>query len=165
MENKFNAPFLTAILAVMIFTSCSPKVSVQATPETTIREKLFANDINSRVLRSFYNTYGELPDAKWVKTKGGFAVSFKTNNINHTIHYQMNGVMYSRIRYYFEKQLPPQVRHLVRSNFYDYTITHVTEVYKDDITAFYVKVEDPSTIKTIKIVDEEWEVVEKLAKR
>jgi hypothetical protein len=54
---------------------------------------------------------------------------------------------------------------LVKSHFYDYAITYVTEVHKNDATAFYVIVEDASTIKTIKIVEDEWEVVKSMVKR
>jgi hypothetical protein len=175
MKKKLNAPMLAILFAIMTITACTRKLAVQSTPNTDTAgfaqtnkaavNPIYTNNINARVLRSFHDSYGEVPDAKWVKSDNGFAVVFKDNGMNKTIYYKLNGSVDTEIFYYTEDKLPKQVRHLVKSHFYDYAITYVTEVRKNDAIAFYVKIEDASTIKTLKIVEEEWEVAETLIKR
>jgi hypothetical protein len=175
MKKKSNALLLAVLFAIMIITACTRKLVVQSAykPDSAgimqannaADNPIYINNVNANVLRSFYNTYGEIHDTKWFKSDDGFGVMFKHNGMNKTTYYKLNGLVDTEIFYYSEDQLPKQVRHLVKSHFYDYAITYVTEVHKNDAIAFYVKIEDTSTIKTIKIVDEEWEVAETLVKR
>ena len=53
----------------------------------------------------------------------------------------------------------------VKSNFYDYSIIQVTEVHKGDATCFFVKIEDKAFVKTIKVIGEEWSLVEEIIKQ
>jgi hypothetical protein len=171
MKKTLNLPLLVAFFAIVTFTACTRKLAVQSAPSadvagfTQAANHIYTNNINARVLRSFQDSYGEVPDAKWFKADEGFGVIFKHNGINKTIYYNLNGSVNTEILYYAEDQLPKEVRHLVKSHFYDYAITYVTEVHKNGATAFYVKVEDAHSIKTVKVVEEEWEVTETLVKR
>jgi len=172
MKNKLSAPLLAVLFALLTSAACTRKLAVQSTFNAGSPDVAQVNIsdekpvyANAAVLRSFYKTYGEISDAKWFKSATGFGVKFKYNGINKTVYYTLHGLVDTEILYYSENGLPPQIRHLVKSHFYDYAITYVTEVHKNDATAFYVKVEDASTIKTIKIVEDEWEVVENMVKR
>jgi hypothetical protein len=171
MKNKFSAPLLAALF-VLLTSACTRKLAVQSAFKADLPDVVQVNNSagkpvypNAAVLRSFYKAYGEITDTRWFKSATGFGVKFKYNGINKTVYYTVHGLVDTEILYYSEKELPPQIRHLVKSHFYDYAITYVTEVHKNDAIAFYVKVEDKSTIKTIKIVEDEWEVVEDIVKR
>ena len=175
MKNKLSTPLLAALFVIITGASCSPKMTMQsdgyessaAIPglNQDVRYPLHTNDINAKVIRSFIRTFGEVPGAKWYRSGNNFRVTFVNNEMNHTVYYKQNGMMDAKILTYSEDRLPPQVRHLVKSRFYDFAISHVTEVHKSGATAFYVKVEDHTVIKTVKIVEEEWEVVESITKR
>ena len=123
------------------------------------------NDVNGKVLRSFYRSFGEKPDAKWAKTDNGFVVHFKDSNISTNVYFRNNGAIEYRVNYYSEDQLPASVRHTVRSNFYDYSIRQVSEVHKDGDVSYFVKVEDKLSVKTIRVVEQEWQVVEEITKQ
>jgi hypothetical protein len=171
MKNKLNVPLLAALFALLTSVACTRKLSVQSAFKNDSPDFAQVNNSagkpvypNAAVIRSFYKTYGELTDVKWFKSATGFGVKFKYNGIKKTVYYTLHGLVDTEILYYSEDELPPQIRHLVKSHFYDYAITYVTEVHKNDAIAFYVKVEDKSTIKTIKIVEYEWEVVENIVK-
>jgi len=123
------------------------------------------SEVNSKILKNFYRSYGEKPGAKWSKTDNGFAVSFKNNNMNTNVYYKNSGSVEYKINYYFEDQLPKDVRHIVKSNFYDYSITQVSEVHKNGSIGYFVKIEDKYFIKTVRVLNEEWEVVESLVKK
>ena len=123
------------------------------------------SEVNAKILKNFYRSYGEKPGAKWFRTENGFVVSFKSDNIKTNVYYKNTGSVDYKINYYFEEQLPKDVRQLIKSNFYDYSITQVSEVQKDGSTGYFVKIEDKNSIKTIRVINEEWEVVESLVKK
>jgi hypothetical protein len=172
MNNKLSAPLLVALLVLLTSAACTRKLALQSTTIADSPGFVQINESaekpvypNAAVIRNFYKAYGELTDAKWFKSATGFGVKFKYNGVKKTIYYTLHGLVDTEILYYSEDGLPPQIRHLVKSHFYDYAITYVTEVHKNDATAFYVIVEDASTIKTIKIVEDEWEVVKTMVKK
>ena len=125
----------------------------------------YVNQVNSKVVRSFHKTYGEVQDAKWSKTGNGYAVSFKNDGLVNNVFYKKSGTVEYKIKYYFEDKLPADVRHLVKSNFYDYSITLVSEVLKNNATGYFVKIESKNAIKTVRVIGEEFEVVEDLVKK
>ena len=131
--------------------SCSSIMLAQDPPQQV-------NQVSSKVLRSFNKMYGEVPTAKWVRTSTGYAVSFSRTEINTLVHYARNGTRVSWLLSYGEDQLSPAIRRLVKSSFYDYTITHVSELHSNDAMVYHVLLEDKTTIKTIKISEGEWEI-------
>jgi hypothetical protein len=172
MENKLTVLLPATLLALLTVTACTRNMAVHSASKADSTNVAQINggiggrvNVNTKVLRSFFKTYGEMPGTKWFKSANGFGVMFKDNGMNKTIYYKLDGLVDTEILYYSEDRLPAQVRHFVKSRFYDYAITYVTEVHKNGATAFYVKVEDASTIKTLKIVEGEWEEVESLVKR
>ena len=122
-------------------------------------------DVNTKVLRVFNKTYGEKPGANWSKTDGGFAVSFRNGDMKTNVYYKNNGIVDYKINYYFEDQMPQNIRQLVRSNFSDYTVTQVSEVHRNNSIGYFVKIEDKYYVKTVRVVDEEFEVIETLIKK
>jgi hypothetical protein len=125
---------------------------------------LVVDQVTPKVLRAFYKTYGELSNVRWWKSDDGYAASFKLKGITNTIYYQRSGLVDASIHFYFEEQLAAPVKSRVNSLFPNYSITNVTEVQKGGITAFYVKIHDATTIKTVKLVGGEWVLFENLVK-
>jgi hypothetical protein len=176
MKNNVNA-FVAAIFFLLVTsTACSKKMTVESTYHAlqagktmdteTADDVIRTNDVNAKVMRSFYHTYGDVNGTVWTKAASGFKVTFQMNNMTHTIYYRKNGAEDGALHYYNSPdQLVPSVRNLVQSNFIHYVLTNVIEVQKNGITAYYVKVQDATTIKTVKVVDEAWEVIETLVKR
>jgi hypothetical protein len=68
------------------------------------------------------------------------------------------------IRYYNEEKLPREVRHLVKSNYYDFSIYHVSEFRSNGKTAYVVVLEDKTSWKKIKVVDSEFEIIGEFSK-
>jgi hypothetical protein len=126
---------------------------------------LAVNEVSMKVLQSFYRTYGDIPNVRWFKSANGFAASFKLKGISNTVYYKRGGWVDASIHYYFEEQLAAPVKSRVNSLFANYSISNVTEVQKNGITAFYVKIQDATTIKIVKLIGDDWELVENLVKR
>ncbi len=125
----------------------------------------YINNVNGKVLKSFYRSFGDQPGAKWFQSGKGYTVFFKDSFMSANIYFKRNGTIEYRIYTYSEDILANSVRHIVKTHFYDYAIILVTEVHKNESKSFFVKVEDNTTIKTVKVEGEEWEVVEELKKQ
>src|SRR6266496_5267698 len=62
--------------------------------------------------------------------------------------------------YYDEKKLLRQIRDIVKSVYYDYTIISVAEVYFDDQPVYIVYIQDETHLKTIGVYDGEMQEVQ-----
>jgi len=119
-----------------------------------------------KAAKTFSRDYKNITDAKWFKLSKGFAVvHFTKDDIKTMILYNKRGTPETMFRYYSEDKLAFEIRHLVKSNYYDYSIFNVIEAHIGDKISYLVKMEDKTSWKTIKVVDGEMEVVEEYAKR
>ena len=101
-----------------------------------------------------------------VRTPNGMtAAIFTSNGIRMFEYYDKNGDFEYSLHYYKEDKLPRDVRHVVRSRFYDFSIYQVTEVKRNNKIAYVIKLEDKAIWKTIKVVDGEIEEIDELIKR
>jgi hypothetical protein len=133
-------------------------------PTENESESVSINEIDKRAVKSFNKAYGNISGARWFRADKGYGVSFKENEIRTTIFYSKNGAEESRINYYAEEKLPVHVRTLLKSNFPDFTISHVAEVNKKEVVSHVVTLQYKNTIKKVKVIDNEWEVMETLVK-
>ena len=123
------------------------------------------NGINTNALRNFIRKYENVSNAKWFQSANGFFVAyFVRDDIASWVFYNKRGDYERMIRSYNEEKLPADVRHLVKSTYYDFTIYYVTEINSDRKTAYHVKMADKTSWKTIKIVDGEMEITEEYIK-
>jgi len=123
------------------------------------------NDISIYAVRNFMKDYKSVTDAKWSKLPHGYSVvTFTVDSIRSRIVYDRGGHCENTVRYYFENRLPPAVRHLVKSTYYDFNIYHIIEPTLNGVTSYLVKMEGRTTRKTVKVVDGEMEEVEEYFK-
>jgi hypothetical protein len=87
-------------------------------------------------------------------------VRFFDNGIQTKIFYNRKGNQDAMVRYYTEDKLPNEVRHSVRSTYYDFNIFLVIEVTVGNQTAYLVKIEDKTCTKTIRVMNGDMEVIE-----
>ena len=124
----------------------------------------FLNDIDIKAVQHFMNSYKNASDIRWTKLKSGSRVYFICDNIQNRIIYNRKGVPESIIRYYAEDKLLFDIRHRIKTQYYDYSISIVTEVNYHGKIAYLVKMENKISWKTIKVVDGEMEVTEEYLK-
>jgi hypothetical protein len=122
-------------------------------------------EISTKAIKDFARSYKNAPGVTWYKLKDGFAAYFTSDGIKTRVMYNKKGRFAGQIRDYFEDKLPLDVRHLVKSTYYDFSITLVNEIIYDGITAYLVHMEGKTYWKTVKIIDGEMEVAEEYLKR
>ena len=120
--------------------------------------------IHSKALKDFTKTYKNAGDARWFVIKDGFLAEFKQNGIETKVFYDRKGRCTGSLRSFMEDKMPLDIRHLLKSHYYDFNIFLVQEVTVADKIAYLVKIEDKTSIKTIRILDGEMTEIEAFEK-
>lgn len=120
-------------------------------------------NVHARALKNFSKTY-KTGSPSWFETREGYLAQMEENGIKTKVFYDHKGNKTGTIKSYFEDKLAANIRHLVKSVYYDYSIYFVQEVTVGNVTAYLVKIEDKVSLKTIRVVDGEMDVYEALTK-
>jgi hypothetical protein len=132
--------------------SSSLEYQINATETKNTMNELEA--ISPRALKDFVNTHKNVKGESWMKTKDGFSVRFNSDDIQTTIYYDKKGNWAGSIKYYGEEKMLREIRHIVKSTYYDYNIVYTQEIETTDtdgVPTYVVCVEDKTKIKMIRI--------------
>ena len=124
-----------------------------------------AGRVNPPVIRNFLKTYKDVSGEKWIEVKEGFVAMFNYNDMDYQVAYTKKGTWLRTIRSYNEENMPTDVRHIVKSTYYDYEITrvHEIEIPLNPIT-YVVQLLGKKELINLKIYDGEIEVLQKFNK-
>ena len=111
-----------------------------------------------KATREFWRMYGEEKNEKWYKLPGGYLAEFNEGSVQNKMVFDKCGNWLYTMREYFEKDLPKEVRRLVKSTYYDFSIGWVKEVSQRQSLVYVVHVDSPSEWKDLLISDGEIEV-------
>jgi hypothetical protein len=117
--------------------------------------------ISPRALKNFADTYKNVSGVSWMKIKGGFSVRFTSDDVRTTVFYDSKGYWVSSIKYYNEEKMLHEVRHIVKSTYYDYNIIYAQEVETADtkgIPTYVICLQDKTNIKMVRVCDGEMNV-------
>ena len=110
--------------------------------------------ISSRALRKFADTYKNVTGESWMKIKDGFAARFNSDDIKNTILYDKKGDWVGSIKLYHEEKMRSEIRHIVKSTYYDYKIVYTQEIEtidSENVPTYVVCLEDKTNIKFVRI--------------
>jgi len=122
------------------------------------------NEVNSLAARDFHKKYANAENVTWVQGKNGTSVYFTFEGIKMRSTYDKAGRREYTIKYFDETTMPAGLRHLVKSTYYDYSIDHVSEIERNQEISYLVKMQNAMEILTVKVVNGEIAVYEKLNK-
>ena len=125
----------------------------------------FAGRVSPMVIRNFLKTYKDVSDEKWIEVKEGFVAMFNLNDIDYQVAYTKKGNLIRTIRSYNEDKMAPDVRHIVKSTYYDFGINRVHEIETphDPIT-YVVQLVGKKEVINLQIYDGEIEVLQSFNK-
>jgi len=118
-----------------------------------------------RATRDFWQRAGEQDDAQWYKDAAGYQAEYSEGPTKAHFFYDRKGNFTFSIRTYTEKEMPADVRELVRSNYYDFSIGWVKEVKEAQTTAYVVHIEDTASWKDVVVQDGEMRVLHAYCKQ
>ena len=157
---KILAALLTAAIVMGGYT-----VNAQLSDKTTLlnMHNVGVDKAAVRAERNFWKRNGEQKEEQWYKISGGFLATFVEMEIHTSEVYDGGGNWVYAIRQYYEKDLPAEVRKMVKSTYYDDAIGWVKEVWNagadEDAPVYVVHIENSSSWKDLSIHDGIMEVL------
>ena len=118
---------------------------------------LYRNEVHSTAIRNFLRVYKNASNVNWFRTTpksfglNGFRAVFTDGMIKTMVLYDNKGNLHSIMRYYMEDELPQEIRHRIKTIYYDFSICHVKEVTVDNNTIYVVTLEDKISWKVIQV--------------
>lgn len=157
---------VTTSMSVMLLTGSVTAQQVSREMVTENLQSLQGNVRNiSRVhvkaMRDFLKRDKTAVNVDWMIVETGYVVKYTdSNNSNCRTVYNNRGEFVYTIRQYHENKMPREIRSIVKSQYYDYTITLVEEVEETRKPLVYVvHLEDATTFMNVWVCDREMEVM------
>lgn len=122
------------------------------------------SDVNVNAVRDFSKNFRKATAVKWVKNDNGASVYFAIDGVKMRTSYNTKGRREYTLKYYNESGLPADIRHLVRSTYYDYRIAIATEVVRNEHVSYLIKMENDKEFMTVKVDDGDLSVFERTTK-
>jgi len=122
--------------------------------------------VNTRAVRNFVKSYESAVDPEWVALKeGGWQCNFIVDGIRSRAFYTKKGNWLGTLASYNENKLSRDVRAIVKSTYYDYTITYIDEITVPGESKIYlVQIQDDKALKVLRISDNDMETMRELVK-
>ena len=121
---------------------------------------LNASASNVKVQRSFISYFGETAENNWSMVGKDFLNRFHSNGVLINALFDKQGRPIYIIRYGTEKNLPADVRKIIKSEYYDYAITMAIEVKENYRDIWVVKLDNSLEQTTVRVEDNEIEQVQ-----
>ncbi len=122
------------------------------------------NSFNVKAVRHFERSFTGITDKHWYALEDGSIVYFKKDGLQMKAAYDERGNWLHNFRFYQEKYLPRDVRHIVKREYYDYAIYLVVEIEKDNQKIYLVKMESENALVMVRVCDDEMMEVERYQK-
>lgn len=122
-------------------------------------------EVNTNAVRDFKRNYSNATNVKWLLHDKGSSVYFTSDGIKMRSTYNGKGRKEFTLKYYYDESgLPEDLRHYVRSSYYDHKISLVTEVITNSVNYYLVRIENRSEILNLRIINDEITVYEQIRK-
>ena len=105
---------------------------------------------NEKVLKAFHETFIYAEKVVWHDYENQYQAYFWQNEINVRVWYDEDGNLLETIRYYFEKQLPPNILAKLKKRYSDKEVFGVTEITSEEEVSYYISLKDDKNWYTIK---------------
>jgi hypothetical protein len=94
-------------------------------------------NVDQKALKNFSNSF-KVANETWYTLQAGFAATFTSNGIDHIVSYDKKGKWVHTVRSYDEAKMQDDLRHAIRSSYYDYQINKVTEIEAPTAPVTYI---------------------------
>ncbi|MBD0294992.1 MAG: hypothetical protein ICV84_07300 [Flavisolibacter sp.] len=120
--------------------------------------------VNDKVQHVFNRYFANAKNDQWFwgdKSRKILSVCFEDNDsISHAVFTKGGSLLYS-VAQASEKQLPKEDRKAIKSNFVDYDITNVAEVYAAGETVWIVNLENAENVVILRVANGTYDVLHK----
>lgn len=119
-----------------------------------------AETVSKKAIKNFTGAFNNAENVKWFPLKDGFIAYCNVNGNPTRVFYDRGGHHRYTTKSYGEKQLPTEVRAMVKRTYYDFSIYHVMQVDAENKVVYLVYIKDENAFKTIRVSDGEMDEYE-----
>jgi hypothetical protein len=155
--------FMSGSLFLFLFTFSvnAQDTALKSLPAITVTP---ATKVPAAVNKSFNESFQNAQNPEWLKMNKNYLVTFITNDQKNRALYEKNGELIYHIHYGIEKNLPDDIRKLIKSNYLDYKIVMAISVNQDKRNIWVVNLEGEKDYIIVREEDEQLEEVGKMTK-
>lgn len=160
---KLIIPFLLGglILAIGV-NSTSAQVQLK---EVTISGGATKIEVSKKISESFASLYKGAEEPQWFQSDKNYLVDFILNNQVNKALFTKNGKLVYHMAFGNEKQMPADIRTIVKSKYFDYAITSTLKIDIREKSAWIVNIEDAEQFFVLRVVDGAMDVLDKINKQ
>lgn len=122
----------------------------------------------AKAVRDFGRRFKQTSTVTWLEAVDGYRAKFDNDGITIWVDYDKKGRWTHTIRIYGEQNLPPDIRHTVKSNYYDHAIKTVHEIELPNLATkglcYIIRLEDEKSYMDLRFYDGEMEVIKQWTK-
>ncbi|MBS1600964.1 MAG: hypothetical protein JST75_22315 [Bacteroidetes bacterium] len=123
------------------------------------------SSLNKKAIKDFASKFGTGLNEKWSRISDGFVSNFQVDGFTNRVYYDTKGRWQYTLKTYAESKLPREIRSIVKSIYYDYTITMVEEVHSAENMVYIIHQEDQKHIMKLRVSkDGDIDVMEEFVK-
>ena len=103
-------------------------ISLSIVEDGLVFNEVAPASVNAKAMRDFNKRFNG-KQANWTNTGDVFQAKFSDETIRTVVGYGKQGRWLYTIKHYSEKELSREIRHMVKSEYYDYKIDLIDEVH------------------------------------
>jgi hypothetical protein len=145
-------------------------VNISFAQEETLKElpaitvSATSSNVSAKVNKAFSQYFKDATHLRWYEIDKKFLVKFIQNDQENRALFTGKGQLVYHISYGIEKHLPADVRHLIKSNYYDQSITRVLKVNQEQRNIWVISLEDVKEHIMVRVEDMELEETQRMQK-
>lgn len=118
--------------------------------------------VTPAVVRNFLKTYKDVSGETWFEVKDGFEAMFHSDDMAYQVTYDKKGNWLRTIKAYDEEKLSHDIRHIVKSTYYDYAINRVWQIEKPfDPVIYVVQLLGKTELISLRVCDNEMDEIQR----
>ena len=159
---KLIIPFLlSGLLLAIEVNSAFAQIQLK---EITISSEPVKATVSQKVSEAFASLFKGAEAPKWYKSDQNYVVDFIMNNQVNKAEFTKKGSLVYHMAFGNEKQMPADIRTIVKSKYFDFTINSTVKITYDEKSAWIVNIEDAGQFLVLRVVDGVMDVVDKISK-
>jgi hypothetical protein len=160
---KLSIPFLLSGLLLAIgVNSAFAQIQLK---EVTISSEPVKATVSQKVSEAFASLFKGAEAPKWYKAADqNYVVDFIMNNQVNKAEFTKKGSLVYHMAFGNEKQMPADIRTIVKSKYFDFTINSTVKITYEEKSAWIVNIEDADHFLVVRVVDGVMDVVDKVSK-
>lgn len=149
---------------ILLSTSIAQDDGFKELPPVTITASSSSVTVSSRINKAFSQVFQGATHLRWYEIDKNYLVKFIMNDQENRALFTGGGRLVYHISYGTEKNLPADVRDLIKSRYYDQTITRILKVNQDERLIWVVSMEDKKEYIMVRVEDNEMEETKRMEK-